>query len=891
VLAAGVSIGPYEIVSTLGSGGMGEVYRARDPKLGRLVAVKVLSDRLAADPAALARFEREARAVAALSHPNILGIHDFGHDGGSPYAVMELLEGRTLRVVLATATEAKRRVRTGSDEGAFALPFRKALNYASQIASGLSAAHEKGIVHRDLKPENIFITADGRAKILDFGLAQVLPLLDNDTRTKQVVSAASPSVSTQDVDIALSTDPGTVLGTLGYMTPEQVRGQSTDARTDIFSFGAVLYEMLSGRRAFDGGSSADAIASILERDPLPLSNFNPGAPPALERIVQRCLEKQPKDRFQSTQDLLFALETLSGHAPAVLPESPATTPPRRWLRGLTMAVGGTLIGALATIAASTWMWPRVVSPPSLQRLTFERGMIRVARFTPDGQSVVYGATWDGQPLKMFVTRPESPAASALTLPDGLIFSISRKTELAVSVGHTFESLWMGAGTLARAPLLGTGVRELLPQVRSADWAPDGETLAIVRRVDGRERLEFPQGTPLYETAGYISHPRVAPDGLRVAFLDHPVYGDDRGTVAVVDRQRRKETLTQTWASVEGLAWSPAGDELWFSGSGSGEEYTLYAVRPRDRGIRAIYRAPTWVILHDIDRDGRLLVTQEQFRGEVSVRVHGDAQNREFPLMDLSGARDLTADGKQLLFTHFGTGAGNNYSVYRQQIDGSPAVRLGEGEAAAISPDGTMALAIVKGPPSRLVLLPIRTGEVRTLPDHGISHVTAAWLPDGRGVLTCGTVAGRGQQCFVQLLDSNEIHARTPEGVRSDRTARPRVSPDGRMFVAVAPDGRATIYPIDGGTSRPVRGLKPNEAVIEWTADGRALFIQDFSVATVRIWRLDLTTAERTIWREIGVSDLAGVVGDLSVLITPDGLSHALVFYRILSTLYLASGLR
>ena len=684
---------------------------------------------------------------------------------------MELLEGNTLRDVLATA-----------------LPLRKAMSYASQIASGLGAAHEKGIVHRDLKPENIFITAEDRVKILDFGLAQVLTPRENDTRTKQVVSSVSPTVSTQRVDAAAKTDPGTVLGTLGYMSPEQLRGLSTDARTDIFSFGAVLYEMLSGQRAFDGDSSADIIAAILERDSPPLSSLPRGVPLALERIVQRCLEKQPKQRFQSTEDLLFALEALSGDTSAALVEIPAQTAPRRRFRRLMSVAAGAVTGTLATIMVSSWLsTPGAPPSPRRQRLTFERGTIRVARFTPDGKSVVYGAAWDGRPLKMFITRPESPAASALTLPNGLMLSISSKAELAVSVGHHFDNLWMGAGTLARAPLLGTGVRELLPQVRAADWAPDGEQLAIVRRADGRERLEFPQGTPLYETAGYISHPRVAPDGRRVAFLDHPVYGDDRGTVAVIDGERRKETLTQTWASVEGLAWSPAGDELWFSASANGDEYTLYTVRPRDRVLQARYRAPTWVIVHDVARDGQVLVTQEQFRGEVSVRVRGASQDRDFPLMDLSGARDLSADGKLLLFTHFGTGSGKNYSVYAQQTDGSPAVRLGEGEAAAISPDGTTALAIVKGPPSRLVLLPIRTGEVRTLADHGISHVTAAWLPDGRGVLTCGTAGGRGQQCFKQSIESNEIHPRTPEGIRPHRTVRPRVSPDGRLFVAVGPD--------------------------------------------------------------------------------------------------------
>ena len=288
-LTAGTKLGPYEILSPLGAGGMGEVYRARDSRLNRDVAIKILPASFSADPDRLQRFAQESRAAAALNHPNILSIFDIGNadvgnagsDGGAPYVVFELLEGETLRD----------RLRTG------ALSPRKALDYAQQVGKGLAAAHEKGIVHRDLKPENIFITHDGRAKILDFGLAKI-------TRPE---ADSSPDAPTQQA----STEAGTVMGTVGYMSPEQVRGKVADARSDIFAFGAILYEMLSGKRAFHGDSTADTMSAILKEDPPELSETNRSVPPGLDRIVRHCLEKNPAERFQSARDVAFNLEALS----------------------------------------------------------------------------------------------------------------------------------------------------------------------------------------------------------------------------------------------------------------------------------------------------------------------------------------------------------------------------------------------------------------------------------------------------------------------------------------------------------------------------------------------------------------------------------------------------
>src|ERR1700694_2846463 len=284
-ITPGTRLGPYEILAPIGAGGMGEVYRAKDPRLRREVAIKVLPASFSPDPERLRRFEQEAKAAGLLNHPNITAVYDIGTENQAPYVVTELLSGETLRGALAGGR----------------LSARKGVDYALQIAHGLGAAHEKGIVHRDLKPENLFVTKDGRIKILDFGLAKL-------THTEEGSGVTNLPTATA------GTEPGVVLGTLGYMSPEQVRGRQADARSDIFSFGAILYEMLSGKRAFHGGSAADTMSAILKEDPPDLSVTNQNIPPSLERIVRHCLEKNPEERFQAARDLAFDLAVATGES-------------------------------------------------------------------------------------------------------------------------------------------------------------------------------------------------------------------------------------------------------------------------------------------------------------------------------------------------------------------------------------------------------------------------------------------------------------------------------------------------------------------------------------------------------------------------------------------------
>jgi serine/threonine protein kinase len=526
-LSTGQSLGPYTIQAPLGAGGMGEVYRARDARLNRDVAIKVVPLSVADNPEAVARFERESHAIAALSHPNILTIFDVGHSDGRPFAVMELLEGETLRSRIANGP----------------LPVRKAVEIAAQIARGLAAAHDKHIAHRDLKPDNVFLTPTGAVKILDFGLAR-------DTSTQGELTRVESQT------MAPATTPGTVLGTVGYMAPEQVRGEPADHRSDLFALGCVLYEMLTGERAYERETAAETMSAILREDPPDPSTINVSVPPGVQRALRRCLEKRPQERFESARDLAFALESAIDSSSTS--GSPALSPvrDRRWLLRIVAAVA---LGAVLGFAGALVINRPSTAPGSrpeaqFRQLTFDKGTIRDGRFTPDGQSIVYGAAWNGQPLKLFMVRTDSPESAPLSLPDARLLAVSKSGELAISLSHTFEG-WMGEGTLARSSLLGSAPRVVAEHVREADWTPDGGDLAVVRRADGFERLEFPLGTVLYQTSGYISDIRFSPSGDRIAFADHPVYSDDAGTIAVIDKAGRRSALSDGWTSIHGLAWT------------------------------------------------------------------------------------------------------------------------------------------------------------------------------------------------------------------------------------------------------------------------------------------------------------------------------------------------
>jgi len=586
-LNAGSRLGPYEILAPIGAGGMGEVYRARDARLGREVAIKVLPASFSADPDRLRRFEQEARAAGILNHPNITAVYDIGSDeAGEPYVVSELLEGETLRTALAGGK----------------LSARRAVDYALQVAHGLAAAHEKGIVHRDLKPENLFVTRDGRVKILDFGLALWRPL-DAAGRGQTAAGgdplAGNALTALPTVDAPL-TEPGMLLGTLGYMSPEQVRGRPADARSDIFSFGAILYEMLSGNRAFRGDSAADTMSAILKEDPPDLSLTNQNVSPGLERVIRHCLEKNPEQRFHSAHDLAFDLEALSGTSGTGAP-APVSGPLRTGTRVAMAAAAALLLG----LAAGHFLWTASApATPGFRRLTFRRGNIGTARFAPDGQSIVYSAAWETSPIAIYSSRLDRPESLPLGFPKADLIGVSATSELGLSLHDAMSPRDVGAtGTLARATIGGGAPREVLEYVNRADWTADGRDFVIVRAVGGRERIESPIGKVLYTSpdSGIVDI-RVSPAGDRIAFVE----ASSRGAfVCVVDREGHRSVLTKRIAARH-ACWSPDGREIWYDVRGDSGEGRIESVDLAGRA-RSRVRVPAGLIIHDIARDGRLLV--------------------------------------------------------------------------------------------------------------------------------------------------------------------------------------------------------------------------------------------------------------------------------------------
>ena len=858
-LTAGSRLGPYEIVSPLGAGGMGEVYRAKDPRLGRDVAIKVLPASFSTDPDRLRRFEQEARAAGLLNHPNITSVFDIGAHDGAPYVVTELLEGETLRSRLSTGS----------------LSTRKALDYAIQIARGLAAAHEKGIVHRDLKPENLFVTKDGRVKILDFGLAKL-----KQTETSAELETNLPTGTA-------GTEPGVVLGTMGYMSPEQVRGKPADYRSDIFAFGAILFEMLSGKRAFHGDTAADTMSAILTKEPPDLSTTNRDVHPGLDRIVRHCLEKNPEERFHSAHDLAFDLEALSGvSTPSGVTASVAARGRRRSIAvPIVIAAGVTAALALGFVLGRQ---TGGTAPPSFHQLTFRRGEIVSARFAPDGQTILYSAAWEGKPIEVFQNRRERPESRPFGLIGVDVLSISRSGEIAVSLNRHVAGAFIRSGMLAQMGVSGGGApREILDDVRSADWGPDSSSLAVAREVQGKTRLEYPIGTSLYETDGWISHPRVSPKGDLVAFIDHPTLGDDGGKVMVVDRSRKTRTLSELFATNQGLAWSASGDEVLFTAAPFGFNRGVYATTLSGRQ-RLLSRVTGNLTLQDVSHDGLVLLSHDVLRAGALAWKSGDAKERDLSWLDWSNVSDISRDGKMILINESGEGGGPGYSVYARNLDGSPAIRLGEGNGQTFSPDGKWALSIIRtASDPQLVLLPVGAGEPRLLSKENVRVRSAAILPDGQRIVFGASEPGHGERIYLRSLSGGPIRPISPEGYRGAYRA---VSADGRQIPARGPDRRFYLYPIEGGEPVPVAGVGPTDFAASWGSDGR-LLVYTRGDLPLKVYLLDVRTGQKELWKTLMPGDASGVQDISPVLTTGDRQTYVYTYSRVLSDLYLVDGLK
>jgi len=858
-IQAGSRLGPYEILAPIGAGGMGEVYRAKDPRLGRDVAIKVLPASFSADADRLRRFEQEARAAGILNHPNITAVLDIGEHEGAPYVVQELLEGETLRQAMA------------GDK----LPARKAIDYAIQIAHGLAAAHEKGIVHRDLKPENVFVTRDGRVKILDFGLARVTHAEEGSQATNLPTATAG-------------TEPGMVLGTLGYMSPEQVRGRSADARSDIFSFGAILYEMLAGQRAFRGDSAADTMSAILKEDPPDLSVTNANVPPGLERIVRHCLEKSPEQRFQSARDLAFDLEALSGTS---APRR-ADALPRSSLVGRSRALGLTLLALLVVAGTAYWLGRRsgTAPTPAFRQLTFRRGTVRGARFAADGETIVFAAAWDGKPLAVFSERSGSHDPSAVDVPGGAeVLAISPSGELALRIASRSTEPYVSTGTLAVAPIGGgQAPRERMQGVQWADWSPDGKRLAVVRDAGGRNRLESPVGRVLYESAGWIGDPRFSPAGDAIAFLDHWGRIGDLGTVMIVDLAGHAKKLSEGWVSLQGLAWWPDGKEIWFTGTKLGGNRSLHAVTPAG-ALRLVYRQTGSLTLADISSRRDVLIIDEDLRLGIVGKAPGETAERDLSWLDFSALRDISSDGRLILFDEASEGGGDEGSIFLRKTDGSPPVRLGSGFSTSLTRDGQWVLAGSAHDSHVLRLLPVGAGEPRPVANVPFPLAWANWLPDGKHVLVAGGEAGHGARLHVFDVNGGS-RPMTAEGVRLIPYAN-AVAPDGQFVAAIGADGAVSLYPTKGGEPRRILGLTADELPIGWDATGRYLFVYRPGELPARVFRLEVATGAREPWKELLPADPTGVTFIRPPHFAGDGGSYAYSYARVLSRVFVAKDLR
>jgi hypothetical protein len=826
-LAPGTSLNRYEITGLIGRGAMGEVYRAHDRRIGRDVAVKVLPEAFGSDPERLRRFDQEARAAGSLNHPNVVAIFDVGTHEAAPFVVSELLEGETLRA----------RLKSG------ALAPRKALEYGAQIARGLAAAHAKGIVHRDLKPENLFVTRDGHVKILDFGLAKL-------------VADRAPGGAADSLMSTAMTDVGRVMGTVGYMAPEQVRGEPVDHRADLFALGCVLYEMIAGSAPFHRDSAVESMAAIVRDEPPALPREIASATPALAAALRRCVEKSPDERFESARDLAFNLE----------------------------AIGGILGAATAKPGGAD----AAIEGPIYQRITFRRGAVWSARFTPDGHSVVYSASWEGKPLELFWTHVGNPEARTLGFRDTDLLSVSATNEMAVLLRTEFVTSFDRRGTLARVPPMGGAAREVLHDVHGADWTADGSQLAIVREKQGMIRLELPIGNVVYQTAGWISQARISPDGRLIAFADHPTRNSDSGMVALVDRKGERRTLSDGWGTLRGLAWTPDGSEVWFTADRGGAARGLYAVS-LDGALRRVLQLASNMTIYDVARDGRVLIGHGPERAGINALAPGETRERDLSWLDWSLLKAISPDGRLLLIDETAEGGGTSGSVYLRPMDGSPATRLGDGAAIAMSADGQWVIAaFFGGGPGRLVMLPTGVGEPRTIPAGGLYCHHAVMLPDNRHLVVSAHETDHGVRLYRLDSETGEAQALSPEGVNPTEL---HLVQAGEAVAAMGADQDHWLYPLHGGDPQPLAVLERTDRIVRWLPDGRSVLVFRTNELPSRMHRVDLETGERTIVRELAPPDPTGIYRVGRVHTSADGKAYAYNYYMQLIDLHVVSGLR
>jgi eukaryotic-like serine/threonine-protein kinase len=862
ILTPRSTFGPYYVTALIGAGGMGEVYQATDPKLGRSVALKVLRAAFSSAAEHRESFEREARLLASLNHPNIATVYGFFEIDGVSALALEFVEGETL----ASRLREQR------------LPEAEALRYAVQITDALAYAHRRGVVHRDVKPSNIVITSAG-AKLLDFGLAYLVQ--------SATMAETAPGAGTD-------TEPGPA-GTPFYMSPEQSAGIGVDQRSDIYSFGLVLCQMLIG-------FTPDAISGLSTRT-LIRGLLNQIGNRPLRLIIERCLASDPDERWLHASDLHHALVAVSepdiGNArseddgtgtasvPLVLrrPERLA----RVWIQRAAVALVVSITAAAAYVVGSR---TADISPPEYQQLTFRTGSVTSARFA--GNTIVYSAAWNGRPAELWSMRPESPESRRLGITDASLASVSRQGEMAILIGRRpFIQSTNPGGMLARLPLDASAPRDVLSDVEDADWSPDGQSLAVAHVIQGKSRLEFPIGTVLYESPGWIDGVRVSPDAAQIALIDHPVYYDDRGGVSVVSREGGSpRVLSSGWSSVTGLIWSPAGDEVWFTAAKYGATTSLYAVNLSGR-LRVLWHSAGRMTVRDVDRGGRVLLTEGKYRLRISAMDSGSSNERDLSWLDGSVLADLSSDGTTMLINEQAAGGGTPlYAVYLRKTDGSPAVRIGEGSSPVLSPDGRWAATLLLSSRPSIALVPTGAGQGKMLDLGAIAHLDAvAWFPDGRRLLIAGSEVNRQSRLWTQELADASLRPVSAEGFRIPDYSRP-ISPDGTRATVIDAHGRIWIHPLNGaGTPQAVTALQPDDLPICWDKEGKSFYVYRHGELPAVIYRLYPADGRKERVATLAPADVAGVRRLSSLQTTPDARLFVYSYAQNLSDLYLVTNVR
>lgn len=793
-LAPGVRLGPYEVLSPLGAGGMGEVWRARDTRLGRDVAIKVLPDHLAGDPKALRRFESEARSLAALSHPGILALFDVGRDGGIAYAVTELLEGETLRAALLRGP----------------LPWREAVEISSAVAEALEAAHSRGIVHRDVKPENIFLCSGRGPKVLDFGLARREP--------------SSPELTTESPTETM-TGTGALVGTVGYMAPEQLSGVPVDHRADVFAFGCVLYEALSGRRAFQGRTSAEVMAAILHDEPAPLGSTDGTLPPALDDVVGRCLRKDPAQRFASARDVAFALRAVASGT------SPARRSPRLRRPGRLVAA---VLGAVAVAAAATFM---LVGGPALpevlpRQVTSGPGCESSPAISPDGESIAFVAEtggradlWivdaaGGRPLRL--TEGPEPVASPVWHPDGrAVF---------------YAAAARGASEVRKVPRLGGPAQTVLRNASDPSPSPDGRFLAFVR--PGPNEVPHVWVAPMDDPgnarrlsgdpAGVFEHrqPAWSPDGRTVCFRD---FHDLWLVPAEGGRARR---LTRDDPSDGDPGFSPDGRHVYYSSYRQGTR-ALWRIRVRGGEPERVTLGTGMEVRPSLSRDGRRLAYATRTEGHAIVLVDRPSGRRtRLEESRLVGFASLDPEGRFVVYTSSRENSADLWVTdLREGLPSGDPRRLTElgGSAAspAVSPDGAwVAFYLVKDGGRDVHVVPAAGGEPVAVARHPASDTLPAWSSDGSRLAFVSDREGAEQVFAVAMRDGRP--AGEPERVTRAATwaSFPRFLADGRLVFITGDGGGQDVWVCDPSGAGPARPV--TSGVTTWRAvpdrGGRQLLV-------------------------------------------------------------------